>query len=148
MALLPYWPGAPSTATDAAPHFYERRIPVVNDFAPLPNLDEALAEWNHCHADVRLVHDNGVQPYTRGSITITHSEDGAAYGGVADGYGVVFLGDGWTRAQAVIAHEVGHALGFGHAKDQLLGGFTSVMAGGNHVSAKDCEGLRRYYGLG
>ncbi len=145
-ASLAWWPGPPATATDSDP-VYNNRIAVVNTLKSLPHLQEALHEWNACGADAHLHVNHDVDPYSPGNITITKSDDGGAYGGWSGTYGVVLLGDGWTRSRAVIEHEIGHALGFGHAADRVAGdAFTTIMGGGEHVSSYDCEGLRRYYG--
>lgn len=133
-ASLAWWPGPPGTATDSDPE-YPHRIVVENTLKPLDHLGEALAQWNACHS-VHLVRG------APGDIIITRSDDGGAYGGWNGTNGVVLLGDGWTHTREVITHEVGHALGFGHAPDSTK----SIMNAASYVKPLDCEGLRRYYG--
>ena len=83
--------------------------------------------------------------YVPSTITIRPDPEwgDGAWGGWADDHGVVYLTVYWTRSREVIAHEVGHALGFGHAGTN---GAHSVMYDAAHVTPDDCEGLRRYYG--
>lgn len=140
IVALPYWP--PSPAWDLQPNDYPDRVAVINDLGrPLRNLDEALHEWNRCGSRLRLVKDRSATPFSPGTITITPSHDGGAYGGWGGDHGTVFLGDRWTRARSVIAHEVGHALGFWHARAN-----DTIMGDSSHVTTKDCQGLRNFYG--
>ncbi len=113
---------------------------MINTIGPLSNLRAALRDWNACGSRLRLVRDNSVTPFAPGTVTITKSDDGNAYGGIFDGHGVVFLGDGWTRTLHVISHEVGHALSFDHTK------LNSVMNDAPDTTPRDCRGLRSYYG--
>lgn len=142
LLILPWWPGG-SRGIDGTK--YPDRVAVINTLGGSSwyreNLRGAVAEWNRCDSRLHLVVDGDGRPaaYAPGTITVTRSDDGGAYGGWGGDHGVVFVGDGWTRTQTVLAHEVGHALGFGH-------GGTGIMGGGNVVTAVDCEGLRHYYG--
>lgn len=133
IVALPYWP--PSLAETS----YPDRVAVVNTIGRLPHLREALHEWNSCGSRLRLVRDRDQAPFTPSTITITRSDDGGAYGGWSGTYGVVFLGDGWTRTLNVITHEVGHALGFSHTK------LRSAMNDASGTTPLDCKGLRSYY---
>ena len=140
LLTLPYWPGGDGRY--ASSPIYEHRIVVIDSLGGSDwydrNLREAIAEWNRCGADVHLV--EGDRPdFTPQTITVVESEDGGAYGGWSVDHGVVFLGDSWTRSDSVIAHELGHALGFGHNQR------TSVMGNGGRVQPIDCQGLRSYY---
>ena len=136
LALLAYWPGGERGFEPV----YDHRIPVINTLKPLANLRPAIQQWNAC-GSVQLRLAPGTPPYQPGSITITKSDDGGAYGGWGGDHGVVFLGDGWTHTRGVITHEMGHALGFGHG-----GHWSSIMGWASNVQPLDCEGLRRYYG--
>ncbi len=138
LAVLPYWPGAPDTATDAAP-VYAHRIPVIDTIGVKER--EAIREWNAC-GSVQMYAAPLAVPYSPGSITITTGDVGDwPRGGWSGTYGVLFLPPGaWERSIPVMRHELGHALGFGHTK------VWSIMGGSNHVQPIDCQGLRRYYG--
>lgn len=138
-----YWP--PSPAWDLRQRDYPDRVKVINALGrPLPNLRPALREWNRCASRLVLRKAPGAAPFAAGTITITRSDDGGAYGGWNGTAGVVFLGDGWTRSREVIAHEVGHALGFWHASANTT--FETIMYDAAHVTPTDCQGLRRFYG--
>ncbi len=137
-ALMPYWPGAPDTATDAAPT-YGYRIYVIDTLGVKEG--PAMREWNACGV-VRLVKGPLSLAETTNTITILPGEKGDwPRGGWTGDHGVLLLPTGsWERSIPVIRHEMGHALGFGHTK------VWSIMGGSNHVQPIDCQGLRRYYG--
>jgi hypothetical protein len=140
---LPYWPGGDGRwSTEPV---YPPRVVVIDTIGGnawyRSNRDEALMQWNRCGADIRLVVGDA-EPFSPGTITIFLDEPGGqepAYGWYLDGYGFVALGGGWTRTTHVIAHELGHALGFGHTSRD------SVMSDTRDVQPIDCEGLRSYY---
>lgn len=138
IVALPYWPGEPSTATDAAPE-YPRRIKVIDTLGVRDR--KAFPEWNHCGARVRLVKGRQRLAEQPGTITILKGEVGDwPRGGWIKDHGVLLLPPGrWERSVPVIRHELGHALGFGHTRRR------SIMGPSNHVQPVDCRGLRRYY---
>ena len=132
---LAWWPGG--TQHWATAPEYPRTITVTAE-VHVPNLPAALAEWNAC-GSVQLVRG------TAGDITVLKAPPGAQeapYGWYSDGKGYVAVDEGWTRSREILEHELGHALGFGHAPDVV----NSIMSAASHVKPLDCEGLRRYYG--
>lgn len=137
IAVLPWWPGG-SRGIDGVE--YRDHVPVINTLSYLPHLAGAIRDWNACNSRLHLVRDDSVAPYTPKTITITRSDDGGAYGGWNGTAGVMFLGGGWTRTLHVLSHEMGHALGFGHAKRA-----DSVMHDSPRVTDLDCRGLRNFY---
>lgn len=141
---LAWWPGGGSRYSSEP--VYNNRIPVINTVKGNAwyhaNLRAALEEWNQCHADVHLELTK-MPAYSPGTITIFVDPPGGqepAYGGWSGTYGIVAVGGGWTRTRDVLAHELGHALGFGHTKT------FSVMGSANSVQPIDCQGLIAYYG--
>jgi hypothetical protein len=144
LATLPWWPGG---ARGIEVNYPDDRIVVIDTIHGnvwyRNNLQEAIGEWNHCGANVHLVIGSR-DPYTQGTITVFYDNDDSddqagPYGGWNGTAGIVGLAGGWTRSHEVIAHELGHALGFGH------GGY-GIMGDGTGVQPIDCEGLRNYYG--
>ena len=86
--LLAYWPGAPATATDAAPT-YPHRIYVI-DTLGVKDM-EAVKEWNAC-GSVRLVRGPLSLANTPGTITILQGTPGDwPRGGWTGDHGVVLL---------------------------------------------------------
>ena len=145
LTLLPWWPGGSRSVEGT---HYPDRVEVVNlidgNLWYQKNLDEAIQEWNRCGSRLHLFVGQDHDAYERGSITIFLDPPGGqepAYGGWNGTAGIVGLGGGWTRTREVIAHELGHALGFGHAPITA----DTIMYGSAHVTATDCAGLRNYY---
>ncbi len=138
IACLAWWPcGSRSLGAEYPTH----RIAVIDAAGGSDwyhrNLREAMNEWNAC-GPIHLYLSN--EPaFTPAAITII-SDPAGPVGGWSGTYGVVELNAPWTRATPVIAHEMGHALGFNHTKRT-----DSVMGGANRVMPTDCEGLRRSY---
>lgn len=137
--LLPYWPGPPRTSTDNSPD-YPHRIKVIDTLGVRDR--RARIDWNHCGADIRLVHGRLGMAEQPGTITILKGEVGDwPRGGWVVDHGVLLLPPGrWERSIPVIRHEMGHALGFGHTRRD------SIMGPRNRIQPVDCRGLRRYYG--
>lgn len=142
-ATLAWWPGG-AHGIDGTQ--YHHRVPVIDDAGGSAwyhrNLRAAIRDWNACGV-LRLVIDRDAAPYTPETITVFEDRDGKdpepAYGGWNGTAGIVAVGEPWTRSRPVLAHELGHALGFGHGGD-------GIMGGGNHVTPTDCAGLRSFYG--
>jgi len=141
-----YWPGG-SGHWATAPK-YPRLILIRDEIAPLGwahwqfSRDKAIGMWMDCKADIRL---SVAQPekFAPGTITFYAGDEGP-YGWYYEeggGYGYVSMSKGDQDA-LTIAHELGHALGFGHT------GGSSVMntLATNPINKSDCRGLRCYYG--
>lgn len=134
VTCLSYWP----CGERGLGSFYEDRAVPVIDTINVGD-DRARWQWNRCGVK-RLVESN-LPPESPGTITILPGIDDLPRGGWAGDHGVVFLPDvRWARSDRVIAHELGHALGFNHTRR------ASVMGGRSTVRPLDCEGLRATYG--
>ncbi len=115
------------------------RIPVIDSAEGSvwyrENLRAAMRQWTRC-GGVRLVATSTVEPFAPGTITVAVDPSGPV-GGFYDGHGIVYVNDPWTRTGEVLAHELGHALGFGHTNSNR-----SIMGSGHTVSALDCKGVQ------
>lgn len=146
-----YWPGERNGIGEPE---YNHRIPVVDlllrDIPPSArerwrqSRNRALRQWNRC-GSVQLHLAKPRRAYDPWTITIFRDRDDVrphgTYGGLAGDHGIVSLSHFWSRGTDVVAHELGHALGFGHTEHD-----DSVMGDSGRVGAVDCRGLRRYYG--
>jgi hypothetical protein len=145
-----YWPG--QDGHWARSPKYDRLILIADNIAPLGwnnwqrNRDKAIRWWMDCGADIRLQLSQSREALVPGTITFAAGDEGP-YGWYDEngGYGYVSLSKGDQDVPSV-AHELGHALGFGHT-----GSPRSIMSQWNTwtrkgVGTSDCRGLRHYYG--
>lgn len=144
VGVLSWWPGGDSRWSTAPE--YDHRVTVVDTIRRprgwRDRRDEALREWNRCGADLRLALGGRAEPFSAGTITLYRDPEGP-YGWWSEERGG-YAAFGGFNGVADIAHELGHALGFGH------GGNAVMKASSSHVRVSDveCEGLRMYYGRG
>ena len=135
--MMNWWPGG-SEQYASAPHYPGRTIIVVWQLVRgKKNCKMAMAKWNACGANVKLVFGSA-PAFSPGTITV-YTDNAGPYGDTAGDHG--FLGIAGGRTVEIFAHELGHALGFGHAPN----GTPSVMDQAGAPMPLDCQGLRNYY---
>ena len=77
---------------------------------------------------------------------VVRLEDPASFALVQDGSGTFTYANTTATLQQVALHEIGHALGLGHASDPTAVMFASVGANNQYLNQTDIDGIQSLYG--